>query len=251
MAKKLPVFLDGPDKQTIGVSIIFSALCFFSLPFLLLLWTGGYWDNMVAISWFEVVFHVITFLITLGLFREFLQEGWDAVRFGRQEVLHYVKIAAGINLGIVLTYYLIHTFFPNVLTYVFAFGTLPVSEMNLFMLPSESVLYNPFFCTPVLVLLVPVTTSCLYYAVGFIHTQNVRPWLGYLVVAVVIALPRVANAMTYWAPADQCLIYLAQLPVHLVACWSLRKTNTIWAPIFVHMASNLLASLLLIFTYLL
>lgn len=251
MKKKLPVFMEGPETQTMVVSIIYSVLCFFSLPFFLLLFMQGLQDNVKVVSWFEIVFHIVTFLVTLGVFREFLTDNWDTFRINWPEIRHFVMIATGIVLGITLVYYMAYVFVKTDVLYLFGYGTLPISEMNLFMLPSELTVVNPIFGTLCLVGLVPLSTCCLYYAVGFPKAQNVNPWLGYLVVAVLIALPRIANAVTFWIPSQQMILYLAQLPVHMLACWCYRKTDTIFAPMLVHMAANLATCLLLIFTYLL
>lgn len=251
MKHKLPIFLDGPDKQTVGVSIIFSVLCFFSLPFLLLLFLQGLQNNIKVVSWFEIVFHVIAFSVTLGIFKDFVKDSWDEFVINRKEIFFFVKIGAAIALGIALVYYMAYVFYPCELTYLFGYGTLPIGEMNLFILPSEVALVNPIVGTLCMTLVTPLTTACLYYAVCFPNAHNVRPWLGYLVLAAGIALPRIANAVTYWIPYQQMILYFAQLPVHMVACWTYRRTNSIWAPTLVLAVANLGASLLMIFTYLL
>ena len=44
-------------------------------------------------------------------------------------------------------------------------------------------------------------------------------------------------------------IYLMQLPIHLLACWSYHKADTIWAPIATHAIVNLLTCGLILVRY--
>ena len=49
MRAKLPVYLDCPEKQAVGVT---------------------------AVSWYEIVFHVVTFCVMVSHFREDQQDAW-------------------------------------------------------------------------------------------------------------------------------------------------------------------------------
>ena len=42
------------------------------------------------------------------------------------------------------------------------------------------------------------------------------------------------------------ILYFAQLPIHLIACWSYKKADSIFAPILVLTIANLLACVRLI-----
>ena len=249
MRTKLPVFLECPEKQVIGVTAIYSVLCFFSLPFILLLMLGGFEDNIKAISWYEIAFHILNFAVMVGLFREYLRDGLDVLQVNKQEVLRTIEIAAAVMLGVMgLWFVLLQTTELDVF-YLACFGTVPMSEMDLFCLSVDVVYANPIFGTLCMVVLTPVTVSCIYYAVGFVPAYNVRPWLGYLVVAAVLAFPRICNAMTYWDPAQEVISYFTHLPIQMVACWAYRRTDTIWTPILLHAITNLVACVAVIFMY--
>ena len=251
MRKKMPVLLECPEPQVVGVTALFSILCFFSLPFILFLILGGFQDNIVIISWIEIVFHVVTFGVMVGLFKDYLQEALDMLRIHKQKILRTVAIAAGMMLAVmILWFYLLYLTRWDVF-YIASFGTVPMSEMDLFSLSANVVIANPVFGTLCMVLLTPVTLSCIYYAVGFVPAHNVRPWLGYLVVAAVIAFPRICNAVTYWDSTQQVISYISHLPLQLIACWAYRRTDNIWAPIVLHAVTNLIACLLLILVYVL
>lgn len=249
MRKKLPVLMDAPETQVIGVTALYSILCFFSLPFILLLLLGGFENNLTAISWYEIVFHVVNFAVMVGLFREYLQDSLDTLRICAKEVVHTIEIAVGLVVGVMLVWFALLRLTDWGMFYIASFGTVPMSEMDLFSLSADVVCANPIFGTLCMVVLTPVTVSCIYYAVGFVPAFNVRPWLGYLVVAAAIAFPRICNAVTYWDPAQQMVSYFAHLPIQLIACWAYRRTDTIWTPIILHAITNLLACGALILMY--
>ena len=98
MRKKLPVLLDRPETQVVGVTAIYSVICFFSLPFILLLMLGGFEDNIVVISWFEIIFHVLNFVVMVGLFKDYLYEAMDNLRIHKKEVIRTILIAMGLML---------------------------------------------------------------------------------------------------------------------------------------------------------
>ena len=125
-----------------------------------------------------------------------------------------------------------------------AFGTLPVAEVELFVLSSEIIRQVPLFGILCMTILTPVSISCLFYATAFAPAACNRPWLGYLLVAVILAFPRVCNAVTYWNPTEELQLYLIQLPLHLLACWAYQKADTVWGPIICLSITNLAAALL-------
>lgn len=249
MRTKLPVVLECPEKQVIGVTAIYSFLCFFSVPFLLLLMLGGLEDNLVAISWFEIIFHILNFAVMISLFKEYLRDALDFLQIRKREVIRTLEIAGALMLVVMAIWFTLLQMTNLDIFYIASFGTIPMSEMDLFCLSADVVYANPIFGTLCMVLLVPVTVSCIYYAVGFVPAYNVRPWLGYLVVAAVIAFPRLCNAFTYWDPAQQLVSYLTHLPIQMIACWAYRRTDTIWTPIILHAFTNLIACVAVIFLY--
>lgn len=62
--------------------------------------------------------------------------------------------------------------------------------------------------------------------------------------AIILAVPRAMNALTFWPLDQEVLLYLAQLPLHMIACYAYQKADTVWAPIAVHTAANLAYGLL-------
>lgn len=249
MGKRIPVLLERPETQVIGVTAVYSGICFFWLPFILLLMLDGLQDNIVVISWFEIVFHIVNFALIVGLFKEYLYDALDNLRLHRKVVIRTILIAIGLMLAVMELWFALLQRTQSGIFFLASFGTVPMSEMDLFSLSADVVCANPIFGTLSMVVLTPVTLSCIYYAVGFAPAYNVRPWLGYLVVAAVIAFPRICNATTFWDPTEQLISYLTHLPIQMIACWAYRRTDTIWTPIILHAATNLVACVVLIVMY--
>lgn len=107
--------------------------------------------------------------------------------------------------------------------------SLPIVELDVFAFPRDWVQDVPLWATLCNLLLTPVTTACLFYATGFAPTANRKPWLAYLVVALVLLFPRACNAFNFDSLSIELILYLAQLPIHWAACWAYQKTDTIWA----------------------
>ncbi len=118
---------------------------------------------------------------------------------------------------------------------------MPLSEMDISMLSSTLVLENPIFGTLCLVLICPVVVCCMYYLTAFVPVCNKNPWLGYLAVTLLTAFPGFCNFITGWDLQTEAVLYLVRLPIHLLACWSLRKTQTIFVPMIIHAANNLVS----------
>lgn len=127
--------------------------------------------------------------------------------------------------------------------------SLPIVELDVFAFPRDLVQDVPLWGTLCTVLLTPVTTACLFYATGFAPTANRKPWLAYLVVALVLLFPRACNAFNFDSLSIELILYLAQLPIHWAACWAYQKTDTVWAPIFTLSCANLLYCLAVILLF--
>lgn len=249
MMKTTVIHLDAPERSHVMAGGAYGVLCFFSLPFIFLLFSIGLDYEPTVASWFEIAFHILNIIIVGSIFREYLSDSMLNVRIRGAEFVSVVAISVGLMLGVGLVWHFLALFTGLDIFYIAGFGTLPLSEMDIFSLSSNVVLGNKIFGTLCMVLIVPVTTSCLYYAVGFVPAYNVRPWLGYLTLAAAVAFPRICNGMTHWDPATEMVLYVAQLPVHIIGCWAYKKMDTIWAPIVALAITNLIASVLMMIFY--
>ena len=74
-----------------------------------------------------------------------------------------------------------------------------------------------------------------------------KPVLAYLSVVVITAIPFIIDILWRQDVELNIMMYVMQLPAHLIACWSYQKTDNIWTPIISLAIVNLLASLVAIF----
>lgn len=250
MHKYFPTMLDRPETPQIIGSVFYSVIAFFSLPFILLLFMQGSFDDPTVLSIIEIIYHVINFVVAISIFRGYLADSFINVQADTKGFRSTVQLCAA---AMFVFSYIVGVLFTSETEYILnvaAFGTLPLAEMELFTLSGNLIVMNPIFGTICMVVLVPFTTSCLYYATAFAPVCNNKPWLAYIVVAAFLAFPRICNAMTYWDPTEELVLYLTQLPLHLISCWAYQKTDTIWTPIATHAAVNLLTCVLTFVTML-
>lgn len=238
---KLPVELDCPEKQYRGVGIIYSIFAFFSMPFIVLLISAGLWDNLQVLSIIEAVYHALNFIVFLGIFREWLQDSWFLFRINFKKMFSTIKYASLAMVGVAYLWYILYRITGMELLSIAVFGTLPLSETQIMLYSTDLTYSSPVLGFICMCLLSPVVISCAYYAIGFVPAFNVRPWLGYVVVALVLAVPHICNASTYWDSTEETVIYFAQLPIHLIACRAYHKTENVWTPICCVIFANLIA----------
>jgi hypothetical protein len=244
MKKMFPAMLDCPEKPRILLGLFYCILAFFSLPFALLLLMQGSFAKDSARAGIEIVFHVVNALAAVRIFREYLKDAFLNVQINTKDFLKTVGVSVAAILILALDMHRFFIRFGGTYSYIAAWGILPLAEVDLFTLSSELIAMSPLFGTLCLAVLSPFAISCLFYATVFAPVCCKRPWLAYLLVALAVAFPRICNGMTYWNPTDELFLYLAQLPMHLIACWSYQKTDTVWAPITVHASANLIACVL-------
>ena len=237
---KLPLELDTPEKQHIGIGIFYGLVAFFVLPYFVYFLLADLQDP-VAATWFEFAYHVINFCMALVLFREYLADSFFMFRLQVKEYLFSIKVAILWVVGILVVVYVS----ANLCQIPWLFDTLlavyPFSEMELLFVGEKLVWYNPLLGFLGAVVLAPVTVTCMFYCVAFAPVYNVRPWLGYLAVIAWIGFTHINNAVTYWDVFTELSLFVLQLPIHIIACWSYRRTNNICAPIVILVLTNLLA----------
>lgn len=235
---KLPPILDCPEKAQVGVGIFYNFVSFFAIPFFAIFLIADLPDpNFV--SWFEAAFHILNLVVCVGLFREFLG---DAVSmFWIQKEAHLAVLWRAILACCIIA--LVILFVP--LIQLLGLSSLPVTEGQILLFASDMIYYNPimgFLCG---VAISPIVVSCLFYAIGFAPAFNKKPWLGYVVVTALLAFFHIGNDSTAFDTMTELVAFAFQLPFHLIACWSFRRSDNICVPIITLAATNLLASVIL------
>ncbi len=244
MNLKTYTMTERPDKRTLITTGCYWFVAFFLLPIFLLYLTYGFYEEAPVLGWVQICYYGINAICTFFIFRDHLTDGWFTLQIGVKKVLYTVLACAGIFLAAFAVILLLGTQVPAFMDMQHA---IPVSELELLLMPADLVRTHPLFGTLSLVLLTPLTVSCLLYGLGFAPACNVHPGLGYAVVLAVLALHRALNYYTTGTIELENMLYWVQLPAHLLACVAYHRTDTILAPVLFHMVINLLSCLLILF----
>ena len=229
------VMTDRPDKRTLITTGCYWFVAFFLLPVFLLYLVYGFQDNDSVLGWVQFCYYGTNALCTFFIFREHLADGWFTLRMEAKKVLLTVAACAG---SFAAVYGLLMLAGITSLRYA-----IPVSELELLLMPEDLVRANPVFGTLSLTVFTPLTISCLLYGLGFSPACNVHPVLGYAVVLAVLGLHRALNYYTVGTVELEQMMYAVQLPAHILACVAYHKTNTVLAPVLFHALINLLSCL--------
>lgn len=235
---QVPAMLECPEKAQVGVGIFYNFVSFFLLPFFAIFLIADLQDP-VFYSWFEAGFHIINLVVCIGLFREFLSDAWNMFWL-QKETLFSVIWRATLACCVVALVLLV----TPLLRY-FGVLAIPVTEGQILLFASDMFYYNPLMGFVCAVVVSPIVTACLFYATGFAPAFNKWPWLGYVVVTALLAFFHIGNDSTAFDTMSEIIAFAFQLPFHLIACWSLRRSDNICVPIITLAATNLLSSVIL------
>lgn len=238
MTKYEALMSDYPEKRATIGSVSYGLLSFVVLPVCLRFFNIGFALNREIDIWLELLFHLANFGAAMILFREYLKDSFFSVTLDPKKVLRKVVLVAAIMLAISFLLILAGAIFDEY--YIGEVG-LPLVEMDLFSFSSVLVMEKTVFGVICVVLLAPITISCLFYATAFSTICADRPRLAYLVVSIWLLAPYAVSALLFMDPKQQLICYLARLPMHLLACRAYQRTDTVWTPIFILMAANLLS----------
>lgn len=241
MDELFPMMLDEPEAQSCGVGVAYGLFAFFLMPALLSLTVTsalGLGDDGSEI-WYEIGYHVINFVVMFLTFFTYLKSSFFNVTLHGKKVFGTAAVCAAVVVVYRLALVVLSVFSGSMLFSEVAFGTLLTTEADLLYYSTAMLSVEPLWGALCVILLTPITTSCLFYASVFAPACTSRPWLGYLLAALVPGVAHLTLVFCLWPFEQQMAVYLVQLPVHLIACWSYQKTDTIWTPIFIHLFANL------------
>ena len=246
MKKHFPLMMNGPEKGIGFAAFIYGLGCFFSVPFLLLLFMHQMMRNSQVMCWVEIGYHLLNFIVVISLYRQYLADSVFEAKLDWKRIAEIVAICAILIVGLFIALLQIYPLVAGVELSIALGSMFPLTEIDLFRASAFVVLNQPLWGTLCMVLIVPFVTVLIYYASGFAAFCSERVWLAYVMVAVVTALPRIANAITFWEPGSQMILYFARLPIHLLSCWAYQKTDSVWTPIALHAVINLTVSAMLL-----
>ena len=169
------------------------------------------------------------------MYRTYAVESFLNVQMDTKKFFKTVGLASLVAVGIAVEMYL----YPVEAVW----DAYPMNESTLLITPGLLVDTLPLYGTLCHVLITPIVVTGLFYVPVFAPMCCRKPWLGYVMVTLALLVPLVADIM-YRDTLDVLGgMFLLQLPIHLIACWSYQKTDTVWAPIATLSIFNLFTSI--------
>ena len=244
MNEWFPEMMDKPDGHMAGAALAYILTMFLILPFFLLVFVMDVFQSETAQLWLELAFHGLSFAVSMGVFRSHFSDSLHHARQNPKSFLTVTGICIALSIGLIVgLYFLFLSIHPptELVTYGFYY-TVPLTEKNFVTYPLNMLMENPILTIVCMTVLTPVNISCLYYGSCFAQVCYRKPWLAYPAVAGLILLPRLANCLTFrWINEMELIVYLTQLPLHLIACYAYQKTESIWSPVIILGVVNLVS----------
>lgn len=242
MKKVFQEMYDSPEPRTLIATAFYWILAFAVFPDFVFVAISGLFNQLTYVGWCEISYFLLNFIIVLCMHRHYLANAFWNVRLDLRGFATTVGLAVVLILFYCLLPAAIH---PNYIT-VLLFQALPMTENTVLIDPAWLVVNNPLFGTLTYTLLTPLTVSCLFYNLAFAPVSINHPRLAYPVMLLVCAIPSIFTAVWRDMYGYMLLHYLIRLPIHLIACWTYQKTDTVWAPIATHSIVNLLVCIALL-----
>ena len=239
MSKIFPEMYDRPSNGAVAAGGIYWVVCYFMIPFVTQVLAWAFSTDLTAVGGVDIAAYIINFLCMVALFRAYLGESFWNVQLNKAGFVKTVLFTTVLLLLVEVAIWSYGLFADH----LFILSAFPISETSVIADTGFVVIGNPLLGTLCMAVMTPVTVSCMFYGTVFAPIACKRPWMAYVVLAASLLVPRLINIWWSDMGSFNWAIYVAQLPIHLVACWSYQKTNTIWAPIASLGISNLLTSL--------
>lgn len=244
LKKWFPPMMDSLRPVNIFVILVYWLFAFSIIPVGITLLPYGGLNDTCGLSWVECVYCAINGIVMALILKENLQSSLLAARLNSRAFAGTAGIASGLMVLYVLLVWGIGAMAgaPGLMATAF-----PMTQMSVSVTAGTMVSTLPIWGTLCLTFLMPFAITGLFYAVGFAPVCKHKPWLAYLNIAFLILLPAVLDMLWRGNVGSVMTIYLLRLPVHLIACWSYQKTDSVLTPIVSLSAVNLLTSLVGIF----
>ena len=236
MKRFFPIMNDDTEKGMHFALFAYWIFAFGVMPTWMPLFGDGFWDNLPVISWFEIAYHVINGVVIAIMLKTYLKDSFLNVQLDPKgflktvgfSVLAMLAVAAGLRycLGRGMT------------------DIYPIKEMSVALTSGLLVKQQPIFGTICLSLFTPFAVVGLFYVSIFAPVCRRNRWLGYVVVTVLMAVPCALDILWRGQASLTILIFILQLPMHWIACWTYQKADTVWAPILTLAIFNLGTSLM-------
>lgn len=245
MKKLFPEMFDRPDHHLTIALTAYWAIAFVLFPVLIRTLVWGMYNQLDVLVWCEIIYNALVLAGVLVLCREYLQDSAINVQISPTRFAGTVAAACGLVIAYCFVLFLLGLPRQELLF----LEALPIHASSLMIDAWGVALQNPLWGTLCMVLVCPIATCCLFYAIGFAPLCTHHPVPAYFVGALVASLPRLLGYLTMSMYSSMLPTIVLQLPIHVIACWSYQKSDTIWAPIATHSVVNLLTCLLIGFMH--
>lgn len=237
MKRIFPEMNDRPERWLPAAALGFWLFAFWFDPFWLPFVGDGFWEDPKTAAWLDFAYHLINAVVMALIFRAYAVDSFLNVQLDTKKFFKTVGLASLVSVGLVFELY----FLPL----DFVVDAYPISEMSgVALTPGLMVGAQPLFGTLCHVVLTPIAVTGLFYVPVFAPMCCRKTWLGYLAVIIALAIPTAFNIL-WRGQADLVIpIFLLNLPIHLIACWSYQKADTVWAPIATLSVFNLVTSVI-------
>ena len=237
-----PHMYDSPERNQTLAGLTYGVVPFLLLPVSLTLLVFGVSATRPYVI-LEYFYQIVNIIAVFVIFRSYFQDSWLNVSLYPKK---FWAVCLGAAFGICCIYggYVVSGMMGLLPQGNLAvLGTMPMAGVELMLLPGDFILLDGGIVAAIfLTLLGPVITAGLFYATAFAPLCVAGHRFGaYIGVAALTALPRLITASTFWGGWKEGLLYLTQLPIHLIACWTYQKTDSVWAPIFTLAIGNAFA----------
>lgn len=224
MLKRIfPKMEDRPEKGMFMAVILYGVVAFILLPVVVSLFSSDVWANTKMTAWPEIVYHLCNGVIVGAMFKSYMGESFFNVQLYTKKFIKTVALATLMMLTLALEFGM-GLGLPILDAY-------PINELSITVTSGVVISEQPIWGILCHVLISPFAVAGLFYATGFAPFCCKKPWLGYLIVPIVLIIP--CQLDINWRGGGELVwgMYLLRLPIHLIACWSYQKADTIWAPI--------------------
>lgn len=236
MKRLFPPMNDRPENFMPFAVFGYWIFAFVMIPLFLPLIGDGLWDDMKVAPWLDFVYHAINALVVVSMFKTYFGDSFLNVQLYPGKFFKTVGEALLPMLLLALERYFISPYTAG--------DAYPINEMGVAVSSGIMLKHLPVFGTLCHLLFAPVSVVGLFYATGFAPMCCRKTWLGYLMVTFLLLLP--AGFDVLWRGDAEYVMtnFLLQLPIHLIACWSYQKADTVWAPLATLSIFNLITSVL-------
>lgn len=219
MNKLFPKMRDCPEGKHIALGGGYWVVYQIVLPFLMVFLLAMFWgDSLMGdppVVWGYAAFYLINLVFVALIFRSYLKDSFWTFRLYRKKVLVSVAMGMAVLAALEIPPILLDLILKKWLV----FFSLPIADPVFYLSPSLWFRTQPLLSCVCLTILAPVAMCCLYYGVGFAAPAQERPWLGYLIVALLAAIPvTLMYTSGSYDLEDAVIHYFSILPFHLCAC---------------------------------